>query len=139
MNIVHISTMYCNIQLHILLQTQLIWILISNSRYLMVLSITSATVQWAIQSHYREVPIRDTSPRDFSIMTLGLFNVYFQCLCLDRSGILLSKLIWLIVRKNCSSDLKKKIFEFSAFSLKFKKCFLITRTKFNQWKVRTIF
>ena len=55
------------------------------------------------------------------------------------NGILLPKLFWPTVRKNCSSD-REKLLKFEAEGQEFEKIFESTRTiYFKQWKVRTIF
>ena len=52
-----------------------------------------------------------------------------------RNGILLPKLFWPTVRKNCSSD-REKLLKFEAESREFSK---FLNNLFKQWKVRTIF
>ena len=55
----------------------------------------------------------------------------------QRNGILLPKLFWPTVRKNCSSDREKSL-KFEAKGQEFAK-FLRWLEQFKQWKVRQIF
>ena len=53
-------------------------------------------------------------------------------------GILLPKLFWPTVRKNCSSD-REKLLKFEAEGREFSKFLRSLENLFKQWKVRTIF